>query len=90
METCPRGCDAFLEYVGIDDGFGMNGDMLCELWECPACGEQVIGECHSIPDHDEHPGIYPQEYSWECSMCGQDMPHSATGRCSRCEQVWNG
>lgn len=45
MMMCPRGCDAFLEYVGIDDGFGMDGEMVCELWECPACGEQVVGDC---------------------------------------------
>lgn len=47
MMLCPRGCDAFLEYVGIDDGFGTHGDMCCELWECPACGEHVIGDCFS-------------------------------------------
>lgn len=45
MMTCPRGCDAIMEYVGIDDGFGHDGDLACDVYECPACGEQVIGDC---------------------------------------------
>ena len=45
MMNCPRGCDAVMEYVGIDDGFGDNGELSCDLYECPACGEQVTGDC---------------------------------------------
>lgn len=33
---------------------------------------------------------YPEDYSYECSMCGKDMSRSTTGRCSSCEQEWNG
>jgi len=53
MHLCPRGCDAFLEYVGIDDGFGMYGELACELWECPACGELVTGDCFEAPYHEK-------------------------------------
>ena len=59
MNTCPRGCDALLEYVGIDDGFGDNGDLFCDLWECPACGEQVVGDCS-----DELSDIF-QDYDYD-------------------------
>ena len=45
MRLCPRGCDAFMAYVGIEDGYGMNGQLMCDVWECPACGEQEVGSC---------------------------------------------
>lgn len=30
------------------------------------------------------------DYGAECTMCGKPMRHTKTGRCSSCEQVWNG
>lgn len=53
MYQCPRGCDAFLEYVGVDDGFGMHGNLCCDIWQCPACLETVAQDCENCEDDEE-------------------------------------
>lgn len=45
MMMCPRGCAFYLEYIGIDDGFGENQNLICDVYRCPACGEEVAGNC---------------------------------------------
>ncbi len=53
-----------------------------EEWTCNRCGMPFTANGDQIE--------YIEEYSFECSMCGKDMPASKTGRCASCEQVWNG
>lgn len=53
MEQCPRGCDAFLEYAGIEDGFGEHAEMCCEMWVCPVCDETVVGDCMICAEVDD-------------------------------------
>jgi len=52
-----------------------------EKWQCNRCGMPLTA--NNAWDNEE------MDYSFECSMCGKDMPPSVTGRCSSCEQVWN-
>jgi hypothetical protein len=51
--TCPRGCDAVMEYVGVDDGFGLNGNLCCDVYECPICGGQERKDCFNCEDDEE-------------------------------------
>lgn len=41
---CPY-CDGYMDYTGIDDGFGDNGQSVCETWHCVSCEIDVIGAC---------------------------------------------
>jgi hypothetical protein len=51
--TCPRGCDAEMEYKGVSDGYGMYGCSCCDVYECPACGEQEVDNCFNCEDDEE-------------------------------------
>jgi hypothetical protein len=44
MRPCPV-CGEPMVYVGIDDGGGLYGDALCDIWECLDCDVQEEGDC---------------------------------------------
>jgi len=51
MTPCRQGCDASYEYVGIDDGFGISGECVCDIYQCPVCGDEITRNC--LCDDDE-------------------------------------
>ena len=48
--TCPF-CGEPLEYLGIDDGGGLYGTSLVELWSCDECG-MIEDEWRDIGPND--------------------------------------
>jgi len=41
---CPN-CGAPMTYVGVADGHGDYGTLLCDIYRCRDCGEEVVGHC---------------------------------------------
>ena len=45
MRMCDRGCNEEYEYIGVGDGYGIHGDCFCDVYRCPACGDEATVHC---------------------------------------------
>jgi len=47
-------------YSGVGDGFGKNGNLCCEVWQCEQCLTEIADECFNCED-DEQFGSHEQQ-----------------------------
>jgi len=80
MECPVCGMGQQMDYVGIEDGYGMYADLSCDLYVCPVCDHHDTGECV---------GDNLIDVGYECIMCGKPTVVHPGERCSKCKQVWN-
>ena len=79
---CPYCGSQSVEYIGIDDGYGDDGDRMLDIYNCHRCNMQFASNVYVY-------STLEQDEGYECIMCGKPTAKHSGYRCSECEQVWN-